>query len=121
VSGVELTSQDVAVKAKIKISAEKGTYSAEPIFLIKDKMVGRIPFEVPDLGLKIVLASIHPETNEFTLQVSARQKDWVVLKALEKPFIHVLWIGPLVLMAGFSVALIRRAREFILMREKGQE
>lgn len=121
VPGVELSDQDVAVKAKIKISAEKGDYYAEPVFLIKDKLVGSIPDEINDLGLKIALVSIHPETNEFTLSISSRQKDWVVLKALEKPYINVLWIGTLVLMSGFTMALIRRSREFIKMREKGLE
>jgi cytochrome c-type biogenesis protein CcmF len=121
VPGVELGDQDVAVRARIKITAESKAYYAEPVFVIKDKMVGQIPDEITDLGVRISLLSIHPETNEFTLGVNTRQKDWVVLKALEKPYINVLWIGTLVLMTGFSMALIRRSREFIKTREKGLE
>lgn len=121
VSGVELTDQDVAVKGKVTIKGERMAYSAEPYFVIKDKMVGRIPDEIPELGVRVSLMSIHPETGDFTLGIATRQKDWVVLKALEKPFINVLWIGTLVLMAGFLIALVRRYREFIKMREKGLE
>ena len=44
-----------------------------------------------------------------------------VLKAVEKPLINVLWIGTLILMTGFTVALVRRSREFVKMREKGVE
>lgn len=121
VSGVELTDQDVAVKAKVVVKGERGDYTAEPYFVIKDKMVGRIPAEIPELGIRISLASIHPETNDFTLGIATRQKDWVVLKALEKPFINVLWIGTLVLMTGFGISLVRRSREFIKMREKNME
>ena len=121
VSGVELGEQDVAVKARVVVKGERQEYSAEPYFVIKDKMVGRIPAEIPELGIRVSLFSIHPETNDFTLGISTRQKDWVVLKALEKPFINVLWIGTLVLMAGFAVALVRRSREFTKMREKGLE
>jgi cytochrome c-type biogenesis protein CcmF len=121
VPGVELRDQDVAVKARIRVNGEKEAHYAEPVFLIKDKMVGRIPEEINELGLKIALLTIHPETNEFTLSISTRQKDWVVLKAVEKPLINVLWIGTLILMTGFSVALVRRSREFIKMREKGLE
>jgi cytochrome c-type biogenesis protein CcmF len=84
-------------------------------------MVGRISDEIKELGLKFALLSIHPESNEFTISISTRQKDWVVLKALEKPFINILWIGTLVLMTGFTVALVRRSREFVKMREKGLE
>lgn len=121
VAGVILGGQDVAVKARVRVNGEKRPYFAEPVFLIKDKMVGRIPDEINELGLRIALLSIHPETNDFTLGVSSRQKDWVVLKAVEKPLINVLWMGTLILMTGFTVALVRRSREFVKMREKGLE
>ncbi len=121
VEGIPLTNEDVAVKARVRIQGEQGDYFAEPIFLIKDKMVGRIPDEVQDLGLRISLLNIHPETNEFSIGINTRQKDWVVIKALEKPYINVLWIGTLILMAGFGIAITRRVREFRKMKEKGLE
>lgn len=121
VEGVDLTKEDVAVKARIRVRGEHGDYFAEPIFLIKNKLVGRIPDEIRDLGLRLILMNIHPETNDFTIGMRTRQKDWVVIKALEKPFINVLWIGTLVLMAGFGVAMNRRIREFKKMKEKGLE
>jgi cytochrome c-type biogenesis protein CcmF len=42
----------------------------------------------------------------------ARQKDWVVIKALEKPYINLLWLGTGVLMIGFVVAMRRRFKEY---------
>ena len=121
VEGVSLGNEDVAVKASIRIQGEQGEYFAEPIFLIKDKMVGRIPDEVQDLGIRISLLNIHPETSEFSMSINTRQKDWVVIKAMEKPYINVLWIGTLILMAGFGIAMSRRIREFRKMKEKGLE
>lgn len=121
VEGVTLKEGDVAVKATLVVNGEKGEAYAQPIFLIKDQMVGRIPAEVPALGLQFTLMNIHPQTNEFSIKIDSRQKDWVVIKALEKPFINVLWLGTLTLMTGFSIALTRRRREFVKMREKDQE
>jgi len=121
VPNVPLSGDDVAVKATIVIKGERGEYIAEPIFLIRDKLVGRVSAEVPQLGILFTLINIHPETNEFTIGINTRQKDWVVIKALEKPMINVLWIGTLVVMAGFSIAMVRRFREFRLMKEKGLE
>ncbi|MBI3219033.1 MAG: cytochrome c biogenesis protein CcsA [Bacteroidetes bacterium] len=113
IEGVQLSAQDVAVQAKVKVQGEHEAYYAEPIFLIKDKsQVGRLPSEINDLGVKITLLNIHPETNEFLLGITTRQKDWVVIKALEKPLINVLWIGTLILMIGFSIAMVRRFRDY---------
>jgi len=112
VAGVDLVGEDVAVKAKIKIEGEHESFYAEPIFLIHNKSeVGRIPDEINDLGIRIALLNINPQTSEFTLGTMARQKDWVVIKALEKPYINVLWLGTGVLMIGFSIALVRRFKE----------
>jgi len=40
---------------------------------------------------------------------------------LEKPYINLLWIGTLVLMTGFGIAMTRRIREFSKMKAKGME
>ncbi len=113
IEGIELAAEDVAVQAKIKVTGERDSYYAEPIFLIKDRaQVGRLSSEINDLGVKITLLNIHPETNEFSLGLNTRQKDWVIIKAMEKPMINVLWLGTGVLMIGFSMAMVRRFREF---------
>ena len=121
ISNVTLDSSDVAVKATIRIKGEYQDYIADPIFIIRNRMVGRIPSEIRDLGVQISLLNIHPENGQFTIGVSSRQKDWVVLKALEKPMINVLWIGTLVVMVGFGMAIVRRYKEFSKMKEKGLE
>jgi cytochrome c-type biogenesis protein CcmF len=113
IEGIKLETEDVAVQARIKVQGEHEVYLAEPIFLIKNKsQVGRLPVEINDLGIKITLLNILPETNEFLLGINARQKDWVVIKALEKPYINILWLGTGVLMIGFGMAMVRRFKEF---------
>ena len=113
IEGMPLQPEDVAVQAKIKIQGEHEIFYADPIFLIRNKnQVGRLPSEINDLGVKITLLNILPDTNEFLIGINARQKDWVVIKALEKPFINILWIGTMVLMVGFTMAMVRRFREF---------
>ena len=121
VGGVQLDSADIAVKAYIRLKGEYQEYVAEPVFIIRNRMIGRIPDEVRDLGVRLTLSNIHPETNQFTIGITTRQKDFIIVKALEKPMINVLWIGTLLLMTGFAVAMVRRFREFRKMKEKGIE
>jgi cytochrome c-type biogenesis protein CcmF len=121
IGSIALDSADVAVKASIRVKGEYRDYIAEPIFLIRNRMVGRIPDEVADLGVQLTLLNIHPETNQFSIGISGRQKDYVILKAMEKPLINVLWLGTFMVMTGFAVAIVRRFREFTKMKEKGLE
>lgn len=121
-NGQPLPEKYVVVQASIKIKGERQDYMMEPI-IVYDTASRAAPFpdELGDLGLKISVLKIEPEANEVTLSVQSRQKNWVVIKALEKPFVNVLWIGTLVLMAGFGIALTRRFREFSKMKAKGLE
>jgi cytochrome c-type biogenesis protein CcmF len=112
IAGVRLTDDDVAVKVTIKMAGEHETYLVEPSFLIRNRSeIGRISAETGELGVKITLLNIYPESNEFLLGLQTRQKDWVIIKAMEKPYINILWLGTGLLMVGFSVAMVRRFRE----------
>ncbi len=107
--GHRFSDEDVAVKISIRIQAEHDTTYLEPMFLIRDKVeVGRLPAESGELGVKVTLLNIHPDKNEFVLGVQTRQKDWVIIKAMEKPYINILWLGTGLLTLGFVVSMVRR-------------
>lgn len=79
------------------------------------------PAEMSDeLGVRIQLNEIDPRTGKFTFAVNRTQRDYIVMKALEKPLINILWIGTLIVMLGFLIATIRRYREFSKMKVKSQ-
>jgi cytochrome c-type biogenesis protein CcmF len=120
--GEKLDSTFLAVKARITVSGKDEQYMAEPVLIIgTQRRGGLLADEIPELGLRFTLMNIHPQTDEVTIGVETRQKDWVVIKALEKPLINILWLGTGLLMVGFGVAIARRFREFRLMRQKGLE
>lgn len=121
IEGIELNEGDVAVKAMIKIEGEQKTYVAEPIYVIKDNLAGRIPDQVNDLAARITIQSIVPEENSFVFGISTTQKDWIIMEAVEKPGINILWMGTFLLVIGFGVATVRRYTEFVKMRDKGME
>ena len=121
VPGVELSDQDVAVKATIIVYGDVEDYTAEPIYLIKNKLVGRIPAIVEDLGVKFTFVNVHPETDSFSLGTNTTEKDYIILKAMEKPLINVLWLGTFLLLIGFGIAVNRRYTEFQKIRDKERD
>ena len=112
IEGVTLGAQDVAVQADLKIFGENNReYHGHPLFVIKDGMVGRIPDVIEDLGLRLTFMNIDPKTNLFRIGINTTQKDYVILKAMEKPFINVLWIGTILMAVGFVMAIWHRYKE----------
>lgn len=112
VEGVELGPDDVAAEAVIEIQAKNKTYTLKPIFIIKEKMMGNIPATEEELGLKISFLNIKPVEGKFEMETATSQRDYIIMKAIEMPFINLLWLGSFVLMLGFIVAIFRRYREF---------
>jgi cytochrome c-type biogenesis protein CcmF len=121
VNGKPIGKNDLAVQATILVYGKGETYLLKPYYIIRDNMAGRIPDENREIGLKVGIESIQPEQNTFNLSVRTSQKDYVVMKAMEKPMINLLWIGTLVLMLGFIMAIFRRYSEFTKMKLKGME
>ncbi len=118
VEGVTLEANDLAVKAQIKVFGETEEHMLSPIYLIRDRMAGRVPFTLDELGMRIELTNINPDKNSFTLNVETTQKDYIILKAIEKPWINILWIGTLLMVLGLGIAIYRRYNEFV---EKGHD
>ncbi|MEQ9468788.1 MAG: cytochrome c biogenesis protein CcsA [Ekhidna sp.] len=122
VDGSSLSSGDVAVKAVIKVQGEFGDYLAEPVFVIRNQeYVGRIDDQVYDLAFRISIQNIIPQENAVVLAYQTTQKDWIIMEAVKKPWINVLWLGTFLLVIGFGVAIRRRYVEFVKMRDKGVE
>ena len=96
----------------------------EPIYVIRDNR----PFSIKDydasIGTHIRLAKIDPTNEEFILQVANdnRDKPEVILNIAEEvprndiivveatifPGINLFWLGSVMMMLGFFIALYRR-------------
>ena len=109
--GIPLEEGDIAVKAIVKIQDKTKDFYLEPIYLIRDNLAARIPDENDALGIKLTVLKIIPENDSLILGINTTQKDYIILKAIEKPYINLLWIGTIILMIGFTLATIRRVKE----------
>ena len=108
VENIELKENDVAVKAIISVQGKHKTYLLEPIYLIKDNMAGQIPAENIELGIRISITKINPEKDSVEFTTNTEQKDYIILKAVVKPLINLVWIGTIIMLVGFIIALRRR-------------
>jgi cytochrome c-type biogenesis protein CcmF len=106
--GLPLKQGDIAARATVRILNKGEDKMMYPIFAIKDSEVWSKPVTSSELGIRAQLAMIDPASGKFTFAISRGDKDYVVLKALEKPQINLLWMGTALVMIGISLASVRR-------------
>jgi len=110
----KLTDNEVAVKATIRVIGKNAQiYTAEPILVVNQQegKMANIPETMPEVGARVTFKNINTETGEIILSADVGEKDYIIMKAMEKPMINLLWGGSLIVIAGFLISLKRRVSE----------
>ncbi|MEY3918188.1 MAG: hypothetical protein RLZZ132_523 [Bacteroidota bacterium] len=111
VDGVELGANDAAVQANFQVLGKNSQqFTLSPIFVIKGGMVAMPAFESEETGIKIKFTGINPQSQEFGFAWNTTQQELIVVKALEKPYINLVWIGSILVFIGLFIATYRRLK-----------
>lgn len=103
----EKQSGDIAVQAQLTAYGVNGKLgTAAPVYIIRGNEAGMLEDTLRDVGLNIRINRILPDENavEMGIRQRAQQDDWIVLKAIEFPYIRVLWGGIIVMVIGFFIS-----------------
>jgi len=114
VQNIPLTGNDVAIGANLQIFENGKTYNAEPVYMVKNKSVFDFARKVDDAGLKLRLTKILPDKNKVEITVYQQpenKKPWIVMRALDFPYINFLWSGTVIMIIGFLLSIFRRNKE----------
>ncbi|NND70765.1 MAG: cytochrome c biogenesis protein CcsA, partial [Rhodothermales bacterium] len=86
-----------------------------PVYLIeKDGSVKYLETEVLRWNMSVSFVGMNVTTGAINLVISGvtvKQQDWIVVQALEKPLINLVWIGIIMFSIGFVISIVRRAGE----------
>ncbi|TSD67110.1 cytochrome C biogenesis protein [Inquilinus sp. KBS0705] len=118
IQDIPLTQNDIAIGAQIEVITHGKTYKAEPVYLIKGKSVYDFGKKVEDAGLKLSFTKIIPGKTpgegkvEITVYTQPEsKKKFIVMKAIEFPYINFLWAGTIIMVIGFFISILRRNKE----------
>jgi len=114
IQNIPLTDSDVAIGAQVQIFSNGKTYSSEPVYMVHGKSVFDFARTVDDVGLKLRLSKIIPDKSKVEVTVYQQpenKKPWIVMRALDFPYINFLWSGTLIMIIGFLLSIFRRNKE----------
>lgn len=111
--GAEEGDISIGLRIKLQQPTTGETYYAEPVFVIRDRQLKYFPYDVKELGTRIQVQSVMPDTEEFVIGVAQQEDDgnFIIMKAIVFPYINLLWLGCLVMVVGFVLSIVRRAKE----------
>ena len=94
------------------ISKDGRRYAVSPGIAIKDSSLRPLPDTVKSQSLVLRFDKVDPATGKLSVSVreSSAITDLITLKVYEFPMINILWIGVMVMVIGFILAIIQRVR-----------
>jgi cytochrome c-type biogenesis protein CcmF len=117
----------IHIQAEVVINTMGDTFIARPEFISEDRI--RIKESVVnEAGVIVIFDRIitdpeRPDKAYFVITSGTRRPlmDYIILKAIEFPYINLLWLGTFVLIFGFVLSIIQRFKEFKRINNKDKE
>jgi len=114
VANIKLGKNEAAIGADLVIVTHGKTYQAKPLYIIKNNGVFGFAKKVDDAGLKLTLTKITPETRKAEITVYQQpesKKKFIVMRAIDFPYINFFWSGTIIMVIGFLMSIFRRNKE----------
>ncbi len=114
VPNLELSENDISVGAQLRAQTLEGAvYNARPVYVIKGNVPVMVADSIAEIGATFRIERILPEEQKIVLGISEKDfdSDFIILKAITFPYINVLWLGCFIMVAGFTISMVRRAKE----------
>jgi cytochrome c-type biogenesis protein CcmF len=114
VQNIPLKANDVSVGAELEIVSHDKTYKAEPVYMIKGGSAFDFARKVEEAGLKLRFSKIVPDKNKVEISVYQQpesKKKYIVMRAIQFPYINFFWAGTIIMVIGFLLAIFRRNKE----------
>lgn len=108
------TSADTALALDITVISKDGNrFSAQPLIRVVNASVKTIPDTVMAQSLVLKFNQVKDQQKgllELGVKESNMVLDFLTLKAYEFPFINVLWMGVIIMAAGFIMSIVQRLK-----------
>ncbi len=103
---------DTAIRAELSIVTMDGRKAtAQPVYYLKNNQANYLLDTVHSQGLAIGLSRVvDGKKIEISVKESSRLTPFVALKVLLFPYINLVWLGTVLMITGFVMSLIYRAR-----------
>jgi len=109
-----LASGDLLFALQLEVHAVTGeVFEADPKYLIKNGNGFDFAKNIDEQGLRLRFTKIVPDQGMelMVYQKPLPERKWIVMKAIEFPYINFFWCGTIIMTIGFLMSIFRRNKE----------
>ncbi|MDN5287393.1 MAG: cytochrome biosis protein [Mucilaginibacter sp.] len=114
IQNIPLVDSDVAIGANLEVVSHGKKYEAKPVYMIKSGNVFDFARKIEDAGIKLRFSKVIPESKKVEIMVYQQpesKKKFIVMKAIQFPYINFFWAGTIIMVIGFFLSILRRKKE----------
>ena len=110
---IEVEDNDIPISAEMKVITKDSIYEIEPVYLIRNNQAGLIAHDIPEEKISLRINDFKPDSEEieFGIKSSRPFKKYIAIKAMIFPMINLVWLGSLLMFAGFIISMIERRKQ----------
>ena len=118
---------DIAISALLDIKGPDFSDQVNPVYFIRDSRPLNVKAYSPKPGLHVRFVKVNPTTGEFEFMIAQDSRvirdmtfniaedvprsDIIILEAKEFPGINLFWLGSILMIVGFVIALFQRKKK----------
>jgi cytochrome c-type biogenesis protein CcmF len=114
IQNIPLAPGDIALGANLEVVMHGKSEFIEPVYLIKNGNVFGFSRKSDDESLKLSFTKVIPEKNKMEITVYQQpenKKPYIVMSAIDFPYINFFWSGTIIMVIGFLLSIFRRNKE----------
>ena len=112
-TNLDVKNLSLLIAAELKVYALNGTYSATPMYGIRENSEIKFESIVDEAKLRFKFMGVNPQTKTITIETDEQDTsgDFIIMKAKVFPWINFVWAGTIIMIIGFLLAIWRRLSE----------
>ncbi len=107
----EVSEKNASITAQLNIiTPDSNVYQANPIYQVNNSIVKHIDAFLDSTAYKIRFEKIAQTPKTIVCGIYGIKSDYIIIKTIIFPYIILVWIGAMLVLAGFIISFIRRKK-----------
>jgi cytochrome c-type biogenesis protein CcmF len=110
---IDAANMQLLIAAEMEIHTLDKVYTATPMYGIQNNSVAQFESIVDGAKLRLKFTAVNPTNGKVTIEVAEKDTsgEFIIMKAIMFPWINLVWGGTIIMIIGFTLAIIKRLQD----------